>query len=177
MKRKSGWPACINPFLILNFVLNFSEYPPNQADILCQVLQTECELCLAMSQGAQKRLQSDFLLLLWMQTIRTLTPKSADIFVNSYYLNPICFVMTAFLGGYENRVLSGYHCSAAPSLREKQLFSSRGGGADESHSGQSDASDAVGLLIFHRKQPWFPEMVRIKSKHFSTSTEKLRNHL
>lgn len=130
-----------------------------------------------MYQGVQKRLQSDFLLLLWMQTIRTLTPKSADIFVNSYYLNPIFFVMTAFLGGYENRFLSGYHCSAAPSLREKLLFSSRGEGADENHSGQSDASDVVGLLIFHRKQPWFPEMVRIKSKHFSTSTEKLRNHL
>lgn len=84
--------------------------------------------------------------------------------------------MAAFLGGYENGFLSGYHCSAAPSLREKQLFSSRGG-ADETHSGQSDVSDAVGLLIFHRKQPWFPEMFRIRSKHVSTSTEKLRNHL
>lgn len=75
-----------------------------------------------MYRGAKKRLQSDFLLLLWMQTIRTLTPKSADIFVNSYYLNPIFFVMTAFLGGYENRFLSGYHCSAAPSLRENNCF-------------------------------------------------------
>lgn len=50
--------------------------------------------------------ESDFLLLLRMQTIRTLIPKSADIFVNSYDLNPIFFVMAAFLGGYENRFLS-----------------------------------------------------------------------
>lgn len=70
---------------------------------------------------------------LWMQSVRTLIPGPADILVNSYYLNPIFVVMTTFLEGYENRFLSGYLCSAAPSIREKQLFSSRAEGAHQHH--------------------------------------------
>lgn len=57
------------------------------------------------------------------RTLELLIPKSADTFVNSYYLKLIFFVMTAFLEGYENRSLSGSHCSADPSIRENQLFS------------------------------------------------------
>jgi hypothetical protein len=76
--------------------------------------------------------------------------------------------MTAFLGGCENRLLSGGHWSTAPSLRKKQLFCSRAGGAEEAHWGHAHA---IGLLIFHRKQPWCPEMFRTRSNHFSTSTK------
>lgn len=51
-----------------------------------------------MYQGIQN-MSSGLILFfsLWMQSIRTLIPRPADILVNSYYLNPIFFVMTTFL--------------------------------------------------------------------------------
>lgn len=85
-----------------------------------------------------------------MHNITTLTLKSVDIFVNSYYLNPIFFVMTAVLEEYEYRFLSGYHCSAAPSIKEIQLFSSR---AETANQNPVSIIDALELVIFHRAQP------------------------